>query len=154
MYSTCIGLILRVYHDFENGTYKNSSNNLLHISLEDQNEELPAREMTLEESSFMQEEEERGRKRGRQIGKIFDVNLTDATTTITVINYTVPRAIMVNFIQDGSGGRLITWPTGTKKYLYAVEPTLSPDANAIDSFVFIITAEDTYRIYNVGTGLL
>lgn len=72
MYSTCIGLILRGYHDFENGTYKNSGNNLLHISLEDQKEDLNTKEMTVEESTFMQEEEERGRKRGRQIGKIFD----------------------------------------------------------------------------------
>lgn len=72
MYSTCIGLILRGYHDFENGTYKNSGNNLLHISLEDSTEEKIEKEMTVEENAFMLEEEERGRKRGRQIGKIFD----------------------------------------------------------------------------------
>lgn len=88
-----------------------------------------------------------------QVGKIFDINLTGATTEITVTNYSVPRAIMVNFIQDGTGGRLITWPTGTKKYQYGTEPTLTPDANAIDSFIFIITAENTYRIYNAGFGI-
>jgi hypothetical protein len=89
-----------------------------------------------------------------QEAKIFDINLTGATTAITVTNYTVPRAILVNFIQDGTGGRLITWPTGTKTYPYGIEPPLTPDANAIDSFVFIITAENTYRIYNAGYGLL
>lgn len=71
MYSTCIGLILRGYHDFENGNYKNSANNLLHISLEEK-EETIVKEMSPEENAFMQEEEERGKKRGRQIGKIFD----------------------------------------------------------------------------------
>ncbi len=71
MYSTCIGLILRGYHDFENGNYKNSANNLLHISLEEKEEPI-VREMSPEENAFMQEEEERGKKRGRQIGKIFD----------------------------------------------------------------------------------
>ncbi|MES2479663.1 MAG: cell division protein FtsA [Bacteroidota bacterium] len=71
MYSTCIGLILRGYHDFENGNYKNSANNLLHISLEEKEEPI-VHEMSAEESAFMQEEEERGKKRGRQIGKIFD----------------------------------------------------------------------------------
>lgn len=71
MYSTCIGLILRGYHDFENGNYKNSANNLLHISLEEKEESIVP-EMSAEENAFMQEEEERGKKRGRQIGKIFD----------------------------------------------------------------------------------
>ncbi|MFA6150744.1 MAG: hypothetical protein WC716_05450 [Chitinophagaceae bacterium] len=43
-YSTSIGLILRGYHNFENGTYKNSGNNLPHISLEDSTEEMVEKE--------------------------------------------------------------------------------------------------------------
>jgi cell division protein FtsA len=72
MYSTCIGLILRGYHDFENGNYKGSENNLLHISTEEGKELAQKNELSIEEETFRQNEEERGRKRGRQIGKIFD----------------------------------------------------------------------------------
>jgi cell division protein FtsA len=72
MYSTCIGLILRGYHDFENGNYKTSGNNLLHISTEESNEESTALEAADFGTENQNEEEERGRKRGRQIGKIFD----------------------------------------------------------------------------------
>ncbi|MBL7713394.1 MAG: cell division protein FtsA [Chitinophagaceae bacterium] len=71
MYSTCIGLILRGYHDFENGNYKASENNLLHINLEEQKPDMltqPAKQ----EVVFTEEQEEMGRKRKRQIGKIFD----------------------------------------------------------------------------------
>lgn len=70
MYSTCIGLILRGYYDFENGNYKASGNNLLHINLEDDKEE----EMTMDfqDEAGMAEQEELGRKRRRQFGKIFD----------------------------------------------------------------------------------
>jgi len=71
MYSTCIGLILRGYHDFENGNYKNSANNLLHISLEEKEESI-VQERSEEETKLMYEEEEIGKKRGRQIGRIFD----------------------------------------------------------------------------------
>lgn len=71
MYSTCIGLILRGYHDFENGNYKNSANNLLHISLEEKEKSI-VQERSEEETKLMYEEEEIGKKRGRQIGRIFD----------------------------------------------------------------------------------
>lgn len=87
-------------------------------------------------------------------GKIFDINLESAETEITITNFTVPRAILVNFIQDGTGGRTIVWPTGTVVYPGGSEPALTPTANAIDSFVFVITAENTYRVYFGGFGLL
>lgn len=87
-------------------------------------------------------------------GKIFDINLTTAETTITITNYTVPRAIFVNFIQDDTGGRLINWPSGTVKYPGGSAPTLSTTANSIDSFLIVIPAENTYRVYFGGFGLL
>jgi cell division protein FtsA len=73
MYSTCIGLILRGYHDFENGNYKSSENNLLHINLDEKVvSESPIKSVTVEEEYFRKEQEEIGKKRGKQIGKIFD----------------------------------------------------------------------------------
>ncbi len=72
MYSTCIGLIIRGYHDFENGTYSKFGNHLLHLTVSEETEEEPQAEMTNNEKEMMFEEEERGRKRHKKIGRIFD----------------------------------------------------------------------------------
>ncbi len=73
MYSTCIGLILRGYHDFENGNLLKSNNNLIHLGVENEDEievEKPFVSQRTEEETKI--EDERGRKRGRQLGSIFD----------------------------------------------------------------------------------
>lgn len=72
MYSTCIGLILRGYHDFENGNYKNSENNMFHINVEEPKVAQAPAAVDIATQPFVETEEEIGRKRGRQIGKIFD----------------------------------------------------------------------------------
>lgn len=72
MYSTCIGLILRGYHDFENGHVKTSQNNLVHINLQESVEEQATIVESEEEQNYRHTQEEIGKKRGKQIGKIFD----------------------------------------------------------------------------------
>ncbi|MDI9319533.1 MAG: cell division protein FtsA [Phycisphaerales bacterium] len=72
MYSTCIGLILRGYDDFENGNSKASQNNLVHISLDDNVQEQTTIVESVEDQNYPHTQEEIGKKRSKQIGKIFD----------------------------------------------------------------------------------
>ncbi len=86
MYSTCIGLILRGYHDFENGKmrFANQGGNMIHLSMDEQvavmNEPLtvqqeveldePVAETTPEEMAEMNQQ--RARKRNDNVKKLFD----------------------------------------------------------------------------------
>jgi cell division protein FtsA len=75
MYSTCIGLILRGYHDFENGNYNAGENSLLHIRLADyEPAKAPVLETMVSEPAVEQVKEEIGKERRKkiQMGKLFD----------------------------------------------------------------------------------
>ncbi len=75
MYSTCIGLILRGYHDFENGNYRKSENNLFHLTTDTLPEEQTANiteELVTEFQSLSPEELGFERRKKLQMGKLFD----------------------------------------------------------------------------------
>jgi len=74
MYSTCIGLILRGYHDFENGNFMSSDNNLLHIRTEDSqlSDQVAVAQTELTMPEISQEEMGKQRRQKIQMGKLFD----------------------------------------------------------------------------------
>lgn len=77
MYSTCIGLILRGYHDFENGNLKSGNNSLLHIPISNPVDSEDITKMSSEENDEIQLEEEVGNKRRRILGGAIFENLKD-----------------------------------------------------------------------------
>jgi cell division protein FtsA len=80
MYSTCIGLILRGYHDFENGKIRfegENSNRYLKLTAEPQTSEQPAPEMAMPEAPISQDEEQemvnnKARKRNENVKRLFE----------------------------------------------------------------------------------
>lgn len=72
--------------------------------------------------------------------------------TLAVSNVDVGQAFILNIVQDGTGGRTVTW-FSTIKWVGGEEPTLSEDANSVDTFGFICTSEDNYQGYIVGQNL-
>lgn len=70
-------------------------------------------------------------------GEIQRTTLTAATCTLTFNNPIAGRTYLLQIAQDGTGGRLITWP-GTVLWPAGAAPTLTTGANKIDlcSFVF------------------
>lgn len=86
-------------------------------------------------------------------GKVRNITLTGNITTLAFSNVTVGQAIVIRFIQDGTGGRTITnWPS-TIKWAGAVVPTLAPTANRIDSIGFLCTSSGNYDGYILGQGM-
>lgn len=74
MYATCIGLILRGYHDYENGSVKFSENSLIHASVDDATIAAVEQATETEISNTAEDaREEIGGKRKKIImGKLFD----------------------------------------------------------------------------------
>ena len=72
--------------------------------------------------------------------------------TLAVSNVDVGQAFILNIVQDGTGGRTVTW-FSTIKWVGGEKPTLSKGANSIDTFGFICTSKDNYQGYIVGQNL-
>lgn len=83
---------------------------------------------------------------------IHNVTLDRATTILALSNASVGQVFTLRLIQDGTGGRLVTW-FSTIKWVGASAPTLSTAANAIDAFAFICTSAGNYDGYYLGFGL-
>lgn len=67
-------------------------------------------------------------------------------------NPTQWQMIILRIIQDGTGGRTITFPAGSK-FSYDVDPVLSSGANEIDTFgIMCVDASGSplYEIYTLG----
>ena len=80
MYSTCIGLILRGYHDFENGRmrFTGEGGNYMHITADELKPvvaEMTASKAT-EEDDFIEEDtaeaKQKSRKRNEKVKRLFD----------------------------------------------------------------------------------
>lgn len=69
-------------------------------------------------------------------GNVFNLTLTGATT-LTLTGATSGRACAISIYlrQDATGGRSVTWPTGSK-WAGGSAPTLSSAANSLDIVVF------------------
>jgi hypothetical protein len=68
-------------------------------------------------------------------GEIHTSTLSVATCIYTFSNPIAGRTYTLQVVQDGTGGRLVTWP-GSVKWPSAAAPTLSTGMNAIDICTF------------------
>ena len=84
-------------------------------------------------------------------GKARDIIL-GGNRTIAFSNVTVGQWLVINPIQDATGSRTATWPSGIN-WPGGTAPTLTATANAIDTFTFHCTASGVYRGYFAGFGL-
>jgi len=83
---------------------------------------------------------------------IHDVTMNAATVTISLSNVSTDQAFVINLVQDATGSRDVTWFSGIS-WPSGTAPTLSTDANAVDSFGFICTGAGAYRGYFLGFDL-
>ena len=90
------------------------------------------------------------------LGQSFVVNQTMNTTlAISNVDQTAGRTSSVSLVlkQDATGGRSVTWPTGTKWPL-GVAPTLTTTANAINVVTFMtIDGGTTWLGFLAGAGM-
>jgi len=69
----------------------------------------------------------------------------NANTTLT---FTAPPGVgnfLIKLVQDGTGGRLITWPN-TVKWTLNTSPTLSSNANSVDIATFYYDGTNYYGV--------
>lgn len=86
-------------------------------------------------------------------GKIRDVTIDD-DRNIVFSGAVVKQSLLLNIIQGSGGSKVPTWDGSmTIKWPSGVAPTLSTTEGAIDSFLFICEAADTYRAYFAGFDL-
>lgn len=86
-------------------------------------------------------------------GKVRDITL-GGNRTLAFSNAAAGQWLILNIIQDGTGSRTLNWPT--IKWPSGVEPPLSTDADAIDTFlIYCATAggSPVYRGYYAGFNL-
>ena len=80
------------------------------------------------------------------------MDVQGASRTLAVSGASTGQVFLIRLVQDSSGSRTVTWWSGIK-WPSGSEPTLSTDANAVDAFMFICTAANTYDGYFAGFGL-
>lgn len=69
--------------------------------------------------------------------------------TLAISNALVGQAFIIDLVQDATGSRTVTW-FSTIKWAGGSAPTLTTDANAIDTFGFICTSSGNYQGYVIG----
>lgn len=84
-------------------------------------------------------------------GKTRDVTL-GGNRTIAFSNVTVDQWLILNIIQDATGGRTVTWPAGFV-WDSGSAPVLSTTPSVIDTIVIHCTGAGAYRGYIAGMGL-
>jgi hypothetical protein len=82
---------------------------------------------------------------------VFKITLT-GNATLSFTNAEVGQFRKIDLIQDGTGSRNVTWPTGIR-WPDGVTPVLTPTANKTDSFVIEVTGTNQYNGYIVGQNL-
>lgn len=70
--------------------------------------------------------------------------------TVSFLNAQVDVPFIFRPIQDGTGGRTITWPSNIDWYNGAEAPPLTSTANHKDSFMFILRSNGRYEGYIIG----
>lgn len=72
--------------------------------------------------------------------------------TLALSNPTVGQVFIIRLVQDGTGGRTVTW-WSTIKWPGGSAPTLSTGANRVDVFGFICTSTGNYDGFFLGFDL-
>ena len=73
--------------------------------------------------------------------------------TLALSNASVGQVFIIRLVQDGTGGRVVTWFTTILWPSGNVAPTLSTGAGAIDVFGFLCTSSGDYDGYVIGQNL-
>lgn len=81
----------------------------------------------------------------------FKITLTE-NITISLSNEEVWDSFTLELLQDGTGGRTVTWFT-TIKWHNGVTPTLTTTASKSDRFLFFRQSASVYEGYHVGSQL-
>lgn len=76
------------------------------------------------------------------------ITLTGNMTISGFVNFTVDVPFVVRLIQDGTGGRTVTWPSNID--WFGGVPTLTTTANRKDAFLFIPRSNGRFEGYVVG----
>ncbi len=79
------------------------------------------------------------------VGAKQKITLTAATVTLTFTAPVGVGSLLLRVIQDGTGGRLITWPASVK-WVGGAAPALSTAANAVDIISFYYNGTNFYGI--------
>ena len=86
----------------------------------------------------------------------FDLNVSNIHTvtlggnrTLALTNASVGQVFIIRLVQDGTGGRTVTW-FNTIKWAGGSTPTLTSGATKTDTFGFITTSSGNYDGYVVG----
>lgn len=74
---------------------------------------------------------------------IHSIQMPAGNITIALSNITVNQPIVIRIIQDGVGGRTVSWFSGIK-WPGATAPILSTGASKVDVFGILCTAAGTY----------
>jgi hypothetical protein len=85
------------------------------------------------------------------LGTYFTVTL-GGNRTFTISNATVGQRFSIRILQDGTGGRTVTW-FSTIKWANGLVPTLITTAAKADWFGFIVTSAANYDGVIIGQNL-
>ena len=77
-------------------------------------------------------------------GSAFEMTLTGAVAP-SITNITDNFTYTIWFIQDATGGRVVTWP-GTWKWLNGTPMVLSTTASAVDSVTVLVRGTTIYAV--------
>lgn len=72
--------------------------------------------------------------------------------TLALSNVTVGQSFVIRLVQDGTGGRTVTW-FSTIKWANGTTPTLTSTLNKTDVFGFICTSSGNYDGFVIGQNL-
>ena len=81
----------------------------------------------------------------------FTVTLT-GNPTLAVSGGNVGQKFVIRLLQDGSGGRTVTW-FSTIKWANGIVPTLTTTLNKADAFGFICTSSGNYDGFIIGQNI-
>lgn len=81
-------------------------------------------------------------------GKVRRVTIA-GNRVIAFSNAVADQVLIVQVIQDGTGGRTVTWPGGVS-WPFGVTPALTSTASKKDTFAFIATSSTTFEGATVG----
>ncbi len=81
--------------------------------------------------------------------KFHKVTMPAGNITLAIDNFVAGKVFMLNIVQDSVGSRLVTWFDGII-WEGGTVPTLTTDANAIDTFGFYCPSTGVYQGYVIG----
>lgn len=82
------------------------------------------------------------------LGSYFTLTI-GGSRTLAISNATVGQKFVIRILQDGTGGRTVTW-FSTIKWPNGIVPTLTSTLSKADTFGFIVTSAANYDGFILG----